>query len=497
MHKNFFITTPIYYVNGKPHIGHAYTSIVSDFLARFYKIQGKKTFFLTGTDEHGQKVAQSAEKHGVSPQEFCDNISSVFKDLAQECNVQYDDFIRTTEERHKCFIRKIWDILEKNGWIYKGTYNGWYSVQDEAFYDESEIIEGKAPSGSSVNWREEESYFFKLSNFTEILSQWYESNSHFVFPVGRFNEVKSFVTQGLKDLSVSRSTFSWGVDIPNTKHIMYVWLDALFNYHSALDSEEKFTNFWKNSQVMHIIGKDILRFHAVYWPAFLTAIHCTPETISVKHINSACKNIQIVSHGWWLSEGQKMSKSLGNTVDPFALLKKYSTDYLRYFLLREAQFGSDGNFTQEGFHTRITSELINNIGNLCQRTFTLLHKNCEGIIPSCKPSHALLDTKIQSEMGKLLEEFKINQSLDVIINYSSKANEFIQEKKPWELFKQGKQSDGEETLYILLYAIYQIKEAIAPALPDFHKHISQVFSGQEFQSGIKLNTIIKVFEPLC
>lgn len=491
-----FITTPIYYVNGSPHIGHAYTSIVADFLCSFYKNQGLNTFLLTGTDEHGQKVAQSAEKHSLTPQEFCDNISSIFKNLATKCFVEYNDFIRTTENRHKSYVIKIWNKLEENGWIYKSTYNGWYSVQDEAFYDESEIVNGKAPSGSKVEWREEESYFFRLSNFTEALSQWYEANSHFVFPSGRFNEVKAFVKMGLKDLSISRATFSWGIPISNTNHVMYVWLDALFNYQSALDTEAKFTTFWENSKILHIIGKDILRFHAVYWPAFLTALHCKPETLTPSVVNSACKNMQIVSHGWWLCDGEKMSKSLGNTIDPFELINQYGVDYLRYFLLREAQFGNDGNFSHENFKTRITSELINNVGNLCQRTFTLLHKNCGGIIPKCNSTHPLLQENIISSMRKLVDEFKINQALDVIIAYSSKANEFIQETKPWELFKQGKQNDGEEVLYILLHAVFIMKEALQPALPEFYQKITTVFNGKLFKSGIKLNPITKVFEQI-
>ena len=501
MKSNYYITTPIYYVNGNPHIGHAYTSIVSDFIYKFYKENGNASFFLTGTDEHGQKVAQSAEKNGLSEIEFCNSISQIFKNLAQKLNIEYTDFIRTTETRHKTFVQNIWKKLEENGWIYQNTYKGWYAVQDESFYDESEIINGKAPTGATVTWREEESYFFKLSAFTKPLLEFYEKHPSFVFPNGRFNEVKSFVKSGLKDLSISRSTFSWGIPIPSTNHVIYVWLDALFNYQSALDSKEKFEQFWQNGKIFHIIGKDILRFHAVYWPAFLSAIHTKPEMLSGDTILQSCKQMHIISHGWWLSEGEKMSKSLGNTIDPFQLIEEYGSDYIRYFLLREAQFGSDGNFSKDAFTNRITSELINNIGNLCQRTFTLTHKNCNSIIPYLPKNHSLtnhslINFNINNTMKPFIEEFKINQAIEVILNYSSKANEFIQEHKPWELFKNNKTSDGQAVLYILLYSIFQIKEALKSILPEFHQSISKVFNDSIFKSGIKINTIEKVFHKI-
>lgn len=496
MKHNIYITTPIYYVNGRPHIGHAYTSIVSDFLARFYKKNGNEIFFLTGTDEHGQKVAQSAEKNGLSSIEFCDSISQIFRNLAEKFHITHDDFIRTTEKRHTDFVQTIWQKLEKNGWIYKDTYKGWYSIRDEAFYDESEIVNGKAPTGAEVSWREEESYFFKLSAFTQPLLDFYEKTPSFVFPNGRFNEVKSFVRGVLNDLSISRSTFSWGIEIPETNHVMYVWLDALFNYQSALDSAEKFEKFWKNGKIMHIIGKDILRFHAVYWPAFLAGLNCTPETISGEILEKSCSNMQIISHGWWLSDGEKMSKSLGNTIDPFELVEKYGVEYIRYFLLREAQFGSDGNFSQSAFATRITSELINNVGNLCQRTFTLTHKNCNSKVPSVTVNHPLLEAKLHEQMAKFIEEFKFNQAIEVVLNYSSKANEFIQETKPWELFKQGKQKEGEEVIFVLLHTIFEIKNAFEAILPEFSAKISQVFNNENFSSGVKLNPLEKVFQQL-
>ncbi len=494
--QNLFITTPIYYVNGSPHIGHAYTSIVCDFFTRFYRQQGRKTFLLTGTDEHGQKVAQSAESEGTDPLQFCDKNSNLFRDLAKRLDVKYDDFIRTTEPRHKDFVVAIWRKFQERGWIYKGTYNGWYSVRDEAFYDEAEIKDGKAPSGAPVEWREEESYFFKLSAFSEALLEWYEKRPDFVFPSGRFNELKAFVKGGLKDLSISRCTFTWGIPIPETDHVIYVWLDALFNYQSALDTPEKFSSFWTKAEVLHVVGKDIMRFHAVYWPAFLAALECTPETLSVEALEKACGHIRVITHGWWLSEGEKMSKSLGNTVDPIELLERYGADYVRYFLLREPSFGFDGNFTKEGFVNRITGELINNIGNLCQRAFTMAHKSCGSVVPNVNPQHPLLNTDIAREMGELVREFKINQAIEVVLSYASKANEFVQESKPWALFKSGEQTKGEEAIYILLSAIFQIKEAIAPVLPDFHARISAVFGNESFAAGVKLNPLPKVFEQV-
>lgn len=493
---NILITTPIYYVNGSPHIGHAYTSIVADFYARFYRMTGANTYLLTGTDEHGQKVAQTAYSEGIAPIELCDRVSALFRSLAERADVDFDDFIRTTEVRHMTYVQEVWKQLVRNGWIYKGTYSGWYSVRDEAFYDESEVVDGKAPSGSPVEWREEESYFFKLSAFTQPLINWYERKPDFLFPSGRFNELKAFVRTGLTDLSVSRCSFSWGIPIPDSDHVIYVWLDALFNYASALASKGRYDEFWNRGEILHFVGKDIMRFHAVYWPAFLAALGTTPETVSVESLQNACQHIKIVTHGWWLSEGQKMSKSLGNTIDPFELLQSYGADYVRYFLLREPSFGFDGNFTKEAFTSRITGELINNIGNLCQRTFTLAHKNCSSRVPSVTPSHPLLESDLIQEMEVLLKDFKVNQAIDAILAFSSRANEFVQETKPWALFKSGEQSRGEEVIFILLASIFKIKEALAPVMPNFHARLSSVFNNDSFGPGGHLQPLPKVFEPL-
>ncbi|MBL4839062.1 MAG: methionine--tRNA ligase, partial [Kordiimonadaceae bacterium] len=327
---SFYVTTPIYYVNDVPHIGHAYTTLACDMLARFKRLDGFDVLFLTGTDEHGQKVEKSAEKAGVDPLAFCDKVSSRFQDLAAAMNFSNDQFIRTTEARHKVAVQQLWRELVKNGFIYEDNYAGWYSVRDEAFYGEDELKEGEggeklAPTGAPVEWVEEPSYFFKLSAFEEKLLALYENQPDFVMPKSRLNEVKSFVKGGLQDLSISRTTFNWGVPVPEAEgHIMYVWIDALANYLTAtgypdMDAED-YQKFWPAN--VHIVGKDILRFHAVYWPAFLMAA------------NMPLPN-RVFAHGWWTNEGQKISKSLGNVIDPFELIESYGLDPVRFFLLRE------------------------------------------------------------------------------------------------------------------------------------------------------------------
>ena len=377
MDKNFYITTPIYYPSGKPHMGHAYSSIIADFFARFKSIDDYNVHFLTGTDEHGLKIQRSAEKAGKKPKEFCDQISQTFKDLSKTLNLSNTDFIRTTEDRHKKTVQHLWSLLEKNDDIYLSNYSGWYSVSDEAFYNEDEIeeIEGKKIaklSKSTVEWIEEESYFFRLSKWQKPLLEFYENNPDFILPESRKNEVISFVKSGLKDLSVSRKTFTWGIPVPNNdKHIIYVWLDALTNYLSALNypdtNDELFKRFWPAS--IHLIGKDILRFHAVYWPAFLLAAKIElPE--------------KVYGHGWILSGEEKMSKSKGNILDPLKIIEEYGLDPLRYYLVKEVSFGNDGNISQERLEDCINSDLANNYGNLCQRVTAFAMKNCDGKIPA-------------------------------------------------------------------------------------------------------------------
>lgn len=369
--SSFYITTPIYYVNDVPHIGHAYTSLACDVMARFMRLSGYPVKFLTGTDEHGQKVEKSAEKAGISPQEFTDTVSAHFRELAGLMHFSNDDFIRTTEPRHVRSAQALWTKLLDNGHIYLGSYAGWYSVRDEAFYTESELVEGVAPTGAPVEWVEEPSYFFDLSKWQEKLLAFYEENPDFIKPESRRNEVLSFVKGGLHDLSVSRTSFKWGIPIPgDEKHVMYVWLDALANYLSALgypDTEAAdFKTFWPAD--LHIVGKDILRFHAVYWPAFLMAADLPLPK-------------RVVAHGWWTNEGQKISKSLGNVIDPVRLVEEFGLDQTRYFLMREVPFGNDGNFSRDAMIKRINAELANTIGNLVQRTLSLIAKNCDGMLP--------------------------------------------------------------------------------------------------------------------
>lgn len=341
MSKTFYITTPIYYVNDAPHIGHAYTTIASDVLARFKRLDGFEVMFLTGTDEHGQKIEKSAAKAGVDIQSFTDKFSETFRSLNKTLNISNDDFIRTTEPRHKKTVQEIWKKLLASGNIYLGSYSGWYAVRDEAFYAESEIVDGKAPTGAEVEWITEPSYFFKLSAWQDKLLKFYDDHPDFIAPTSRRNEVLSFVKGGLHDLSVSRTSFKWGIPIPNDEHhVMYVWLDALFNYYSAIHNEER-QHFWPCD--LHIVGKDILRFHAIYWPAFLMACNLPLPK-------------RVYAHGWWTNDGEKISKSLGNTIDPVKLIEEFNLDYVRYFLMTEMPFGNDGNYSRSAFINKVNSQ---------------------------------------------------------------------------------------------------------------------------------------------
>ena len=469
MAKNYYITTPIYYVNDKPHIGHAYTSLACDITARFKRLDGYKVKFLTGTDEHGQKVEKSALANNQSPQEFTDRVSQTFRDLIKIMNFSPDDFIRTTEVRHKKTAQFFWQKLYDNGYIYKGEYEGWYSIRDEAFYSEDELVAGKAPSGAEVEWTKEESYFFKLSSFQDKLLEFYEQNPQFIEPLSRKHEVVSFVRGGkkyqagsLQDLSISRTGFSWGIPIEkDNKHVMYVWLDALTNYLSALDyiSDEvsaNYQDFWPAD--LHMVGKDILRFHAVYWPAFLMAVDLPIPK-------------KIFAHGWWTNEGEKISKSLGNVIDPIALSAEFGVDQLRYFLMRHINFGNDGNFARKELIRYINSDLANNLGNLVQRVLSMIHKNCAGQIPIHSKLEIADENLLQKsydllpQLRALIEQQSFSIYLEKVISLSAFANEYINEQAPWQLKKTNLQRMN-NVLYSLSEVIRVIAIYIKPFMPD-------------------------------
>ncbi len=457
--KYFNITTPIYYVNDKPHIGHAYTSIATDVLARWKRLDGYQVRFLTGTDEHGQKVEKSAVDKGLTPQEFTDAVSQTFRDLTQALNLSNDDFIRTTEPRHIVAAQAIWKKLLDKGDIYLGSYAGWYSVRDEAFYGEGELVDGKAPTGAPVEWVEEPSYFFKLSQYQDKLLAFYEENKDFIAPEARRNEVLRFVEGGLTDLSVSRTTFAWGIPVPqDEKHVMYVWLDALVNYITALgypdETSNTFRHFWPNT--MHMVGKDILRFHTVYWPAFLMSADLPLPK-------------RVFAHGWWTNEGEKISKSLGNVIDPHALISVYGLDQTRYFMMREVPFGGDGNFSRLAMVGRINSELANTIGNLMQRTLSLVVKNCESVIPAAPDANLSDASSLIYNIRKYMESQAFHLALEEIVQVARDANEKIDREAPWSLKKEGTPESlakMNRVLYELVEDIRRIALLLQPFTPD-------------------------------
>lgn len=468
MSKSYYLTTPIYYVNDKPHIGHAYTTLACDALARFKRLDGFDVMFLTGTDEHGQKVQKSAEDKGIDPKDFTDQVSQNFRDLTKTLNFTNDDFIRTTEDRHYAACQKLWKKLIDNGDIYLGSYAGWYAVRDEAFYAESEIKDGKAPSGAPVEWVEEPSYFFKLSAFQDRLMAHYENNPDFVAPKSRFNEVKSFVKGGLMDLSVSRASFSWGVPVPDDDaHVMYVWLDALTNYMTAAGygqegGEAEYAKRWPAD--LHMVGKDILRFHAVYWPAFLMAADLPLPK-------------RVFAHGWWTNEGQKISKSLGNVIDPVEIANTYGLDQMRYFLLREVPFGNDGDFSHSAIVHRMNGDLANDLGNLCQRVLSMIFKNCEGVMPKTPKKLEDADTAILAALDVLLQGQRkhydnqlFHEALKEIWEVVSAANRYVDDMAPWALRKTDLERMN-DVLWVLAEVIRQVAILIQPVLPEASQNI--------------------------
>jgi methionyl-tRNA synthetase len=464
---HYYITTPIYYVNDVPHIGHMYTTLACDVIARFKRLDGWDVRFLTGTDEHGQKVQKAAAAAGIGAQEFADRVSQNFRELASLMKFSNDDFIRTTEARHKRACTVLWERLVERDQIYLKTYGGWYAVRDEAFYAESELVtDGRggrlAPSGAPVEWVEEPSYFFRLSAWPERLLHFYEDNPDFILPAARRNEVVSFVEGGLQDLSISRTTFDWGVPVPgDPAHVMYVWVDALTNYLTAAgfpDAEgERFRKWWPAD--LHMVGKDILRFHAVYWPALLKAAGLEPPR-------------RVFAHGWWTNEGQKISKSVGNVIDPKDLVERYGLDAVRYFMLREVPFGQDGDFSHKAMVGRINGDLANDFGNLAQRVLSMIRRYCDGRIPAPggleADDTALLEAAsvpLLDRMRALLDRQVLHSALVEMWDVIASANGYVAREAPWALRK----TDPERmrtVLFVAAETIRRLATLAQPFMPD-------------------------------
>ncbi|KAB2873788.1 MAG: methionine--tRNA ligase [Bauldia sp.] len=460
----FYITTPIFYPNGVPHIGHAYTTLATDALARFQRLDGRDVFFLTGTDEHGLKMQQTAAAQGLTAHELADRNSQRFRDMIAALDASPDDFIRTTEQRHHRSSEEIWRRMAAAGDIYLDRYGGWYSVRQEAFFDEKETTVGddgvrREPLGSPVEWVEEESYFFRLSAYQDRLLAHYAAHPEFVGPEERRNEVVSFVKGGLKDLSISRTTFDWGIPVPEApEHVMYVWVDALTNYITGVgfpDDERRFSHYWPAD--LHVIGKDIVRFHAVYWPAFLmSAGLALPE--------------RVYAHGFLFNRGEKMSKSVGNVIDPFGMIEHYGVDPVRYFFLREVPFGQDGSYSHDAIVQRINADLANDLGNLAQRSLSMIAKNCGGVLPEpgafsdddrriVEAADALLGICRTAFAGQ-----QIHHALNAIWAVVADANRYFAASEPWALRKTDPARMG-TVLYVTAEVIRQIALLTQPVMP--------------------------------
>ena len=478
MSEPYYITTAISYPNGKPHIGHAYEAIAADAMARFRRAQGRDVRLVTGTDEHGLKMAQTARAQGRDTLEFADEMSGYFREMCHGLNISYDAFVRTTEPRHYEASQKVWKAMEANDDLYLDRYEGWYSVRDEAFYDEAELVAGEggeklSPQGTPVEWTVEETWFFRLSRYQEPLLALYRDNPDFIRPESRRNEVVRFVEGGLKDLSVSRTSFDWGVPVPGSPgHVMYVWVDALTTYMTGVgfaDDSESYDRFWPAD--VHLIGKDIVRFHAVYWPAFLMSAGLKLPR-------------QVFGHGFLLAKGEKMSKSLGNVVDPMELAERYGVDALRYFLLREVSFGQDGSYSNEAIVNRVNAELANSFGNLAQRSLSMIFKNLDGVLPAA--GQAIDDQALLNEVRQAcatleaeFDRFAFSAGLEAWMGAVFSCNQYIDMAAPWTL----KKSDPErmaEVLGTLVAAIRMLAVAVQPIVPaSAEKLIALIDSGRD------------------
>jgi len=478
MGEPFYITTAISYPNGPPHIGHAYEAIAADAMARFQRAQGRDVRFQTGTDEHGLKMAQAARAEDLEPRAFAEKMARLFQHMCDTLNVSYDRFIRTSQPDHYRASQAIWKAMKERGDLYLDRYEGWYSVRDEAYYEPEELLSADdgsklSPQGTPVEWTVEESWFFRLSKYQQPLLDHYAANPDFIRPESRRNEVVRFVEGGLKDLSISRTSFDWGVPVPGSNsHVMYVWLDALTNYITGLgypDETELWQRYWPAD--VHLIGKDVVRFHAVYWPAFLmSAGIALPK--------------QVYGHGFLLSRGEKMSKSVGNVVDPMVLADRFGVDALRYFLLREVTFGQDGSYSAEAIVARANAELANSFGNLAQRALSMIHKNLGGVLPASgddPADKALLDLvhrTASEDMPEAFDRFGFSFGIEAWIKAVFACNQYVDTQAPWTLRK----TDPERmaaVLGTLVVAVRELTQAIAPIIPDAAgKLISLIDAGE-------------------